>query len=84
MNATYSLHQISNDSNFGFCPDSYSRFKFGDEAVARKFGSALADGFIAEVLLQTTCNATNCSDIEPLLVYPNGYLCHENMVCLPA
>jgi hypothetical protein len=51
MNTTYSLHHISNDSKFGFCPDSYSRFKFGDGAVAREFGSALADGFIAEVLL---------------------------------
>lgn len=50
MNATYSLHHINNDSKFGFCADSYSRFKFGDEAVSRDFGSALADGFINNIL----------------------------------
>jgi hypothetical protein len=50
MNTTWSLHHIDNPAQFGFCPDSYSRFKFGDEAVAREFGSALANGFIAGVL----------------------------------
>ncbi len=48
---TYSLNKIYNDRSFGFCPDDYSRFKFGDEAVAKRFGKALAEGFIAEKLL---------------------------------
>jgi len=43
---TYSLHKISNTSNFGFNPDDYSRFKFGDNDVAKSFGRDLADGFI--------------------------------------
>ncbi|MDY0906490.1 phosphoribosyltransferase family protein [Pedobacter sp. CFBP9032] len=43
---TYSLHKIDNTTNFGFDPDDYSRFKFGDDLVARSFGKDLADGFI--------------------------------------
>ncbi|HEY8931006.1 MAG TPA: phosphoribosyltransferase family protein [Mucilaginibacter sp.] len=48
MNATYSLHHITSDNAFGFDPDDYSRFKFGDDAVAKEFGTALADGFIGQ------------------------------------
>jgi len=43
---TYSLHKIDNTANFGFDPNDYSRFKFGDNLVARSFGKSLADGFI--------------------------------------
>ena len=43
---TYSLHKIDNTADFGFDPNDYSRFKFGDDLVARSFGKALADGFI--------------------------------------
>lgn len=50
MTTTYSLHKITDTSNFGFCPDDYSRFKFGDDAVAEKFGVSLAEGFIAHHL----------------------------------
>jgi len=50
MNATYSLHHINNARAFGFNPDDYSRFKFGDDAVAKKFGTQLADGFIHQHL----------------------------------
>jgi hypothetical protein len=42
----YSLHKIDNTANFGFSADEYSRFKFGDDLVARSFGKDLADGFI--------------------------------------
>ena len=51
MPVTYSLHKISNKRNFNFHPDDYSRFKFGDEAIAKNFGESLADGFIQEHLL---------------------------------
>ena len=51
MTATYSLHQIANEREFGFCANDYSRFKFGDAAVAKKFGEFLADGFIKKHLL---------------------------------
>ena len=43
---TYSLHKIDNTADFGFDPNDYSRFKFGDDLVARSFGKVLADGFI--------------------------------------
>jgi hypothetical protein len=46
---TYALHHIHNTGNFGFCPDDYSRFKFGDEAVAKSFGTDLANGFIEKL-----------------------------------
>lgn len=46
MNNTWSLHHIDNPDEFGFNPDDYSRFKFGDDAVSKTFGTDLADGFI--------------------------------------
>lgn len=50
MPVTYSLHKISNEKHFSFHPDDYSRFKFGDEAIAKAFGEDLAAGFIREHL----------------------------------
>ena len=49
---TYSLHKIHNTDHFGFEADDYSRFKFGDEQVARSFGKDLADGFIRYYLTE--------------------------------
>lgn len=43
---TYSLHKIQHADHFGFHADDYSRFKFGDDAVAKRFGKELAQGFI--------------------------------------
>lgn len=54
MHTTYSLHKITNTSNFGFSPAEYSRFKFGDDEVARAFGMSLADGFIKNILSKLT------------------------------
>ncbi|RZL20198.1 MAG: hypothetical protein EOO89_01030, partial [Pedobacter sp.] len=47
---TYSLYKIDNGLEFGFNPDDYSRFKFGDNQVAKTFGKSLADGFIKDFL----------------------------------
>jgi len=47
---SYALHQIHDTAEFGFDPDAYSRFKFGDDQVAKQFGLALADGFINNYL----------------------------------
>jgi len=47
---TYSLHKISSSTHFGFSADDYSRFKFGDDAVAKAFGINLANGFIRDFL----------------------------------
>lgn len=48
MQKCYSLHKISDPDRFSFNPADYSRFKFGDDAVAEQFGTALAAGFIAD------------------------------------
>lgn len=47
---TYSLHKIDNGLKFGFNPDDYSRFKFGDDRVAKAYGKSLAEGFIKDFL----------------------------------
>ena len=47
---TYSLHKIDNGTKFGFNADDYSRFKFGDDRVAKAYGKSLADGFIKDFL----------------------------------
>jgi PRTase ComF-like len=47
---TYSLHPIADPKKLGFDPNDYSRFKYGDNVIAREFGTALADGFIQNVL----------------------------------
>ncbi|PSL47338.1 phosphoribosyl transferase-like protein [Chitinophaga niastensis] len=52
MTITYSLHKINNATHFGFSPDDYSRFKFGDEVVAKTFGISLAEGFIQQHLTE--------------------------------
>ena len=50
MHHSYSLHKIDSEEKFGFSPAAYSRFKFGDDAVAKAFGRSLAEGFIREHL----------------------------------
>jgi hypothetical protein len=53
---TYSLYKIDSATNFGFNADDYSRFKFGDELVAKSFGKRLADGFIKDFLEDSAIN----------------------------
>jgi hypothetical protein len=50
LKKSYALHQIHHAEIFGFDPSAYSRFKFGDDQVARQFGQQLADGFISSYL----------------------------------
>ena len=52
MFTNYSLHKIKNTENFSFNTNDYSRFKFGDDIAAEKFGVDLATGFIKEYLTQ--------------------------------
>ncbi len=47
---SYALHQIHHAEVFGFDPGAYSRFKFGDDQVAKEFGEQLAEGFISGYL----------------------------------
>ncbi|WP_159478536.1 phosphoribosyltransferase family protein [Dyadobacter sp. 3J3] len=48
--SSYSLHKVNSDDTFSFDPSHYSRFKFGDEIIAKKFGIELAAGFIEKQL----------------------------------
>ena len=66
MSVTYSLHKVNSSNHFSFDPDDYSRFKFGDEAVAKAFGISLADGFIKHHL-----SANN--DIQQIVVISSPY-----------
>ncbi len=50
MQQTYSLHKIESEDNFGFSPEKYSKFKYGDDSIAKEFGNALAEGFIENYL----------------------------------
>jgi len=47
---TYSRHKIYAEDNIPFSAEDYSKFKFGDKRIARKFGQDLAEGFIYDVL----------------------------------
>jgi PRTase ComF-like len=53
MQQTYSLHKINSADNFGFSPTKYSKFKYGDDSIAREFGNALAESFIENYLSKT-------------------------------
>jgi len=53
MQYTYSLHKINNTDNFGFSAAKYSRFKYGDDSIAKEFGNDLAEGFITNYLSKT-------------------------------
>lgn len=51
MLSTYSLHKVKSEDSFSFDPSEYSRFKFGDQVVAKAYGLSLADGFIENHLV---------------------------------
>ena len=53
MTKHYALHRIENPENTGFSPEDYSRFKYGDNAIAKAFGIDLANGFIENILTKT-------------------------------
>lgn len=48
MNLSYSLHKITDQHNCPFSESEYSKFKFGDSALAEKFAEELFNGFISE------------------------------------
>jgi hypothetical protein len=50
MQQTYSLHKIESADNFGFSPEKYSKFKYGDDSIAKEFGNTLAEDFIENYL----------------------------------
>lgn len=48
MNTNYSLHKVTDKDNCPFSEADYSKFKFGDNAIAKKFAAELFEGFISE------------------------------------
>ena len=48
MNLAYSLHKITDKNSCPFSESEYSKFKFGDNALAEKFANELFEGFIAQ------------------------------------
>lgn len=52
MQYRLSLHKINKKDNFTFEPIEYSKFKFGDDLIAEKFGTSLAKSFIASFLVK--------------------------------
>jgi hypothetical protein len=66
MQNTYSLHKINSADNFGFSPTKYSKFKYGDDSIAKEFGIALAEGFIEDYLSKTPI-------LEQIVVIPSPY-----------
>jgi len=66
MTATYALHHINDASELGFDADDYSIFKFGDDLVAKDFGTALANGFIRDRL-------SLIPEIGQMVVIPSPY-----------
>lgn len=46
----FSLHKITNTKDFSFSPAEFSRFKFGDDVAAQRFGTEMAEAFIQEYL----------------------------------
>ena len=74
---TYSLHKIVEEHHFPFSPTEYSKFKYGDKAIARKFGFALAEGFIKEVIMGSLDSPFHYSKLQKnntqLVIVPSPY-----------
>ncbi|MDB9931337.1 phosphoribosyltransferase family protein [Flavobacteriales bacterium] len=46
MQKNYNLHDVLDKDKLSFKPDEYSEFKYGNNLISKKFGVALAKGFI--------------------------------------
>ncbi len=46
MQKNYNLHDVENKDKLPFKPEDYSEFKYGNNLISKKFGTALAKGFI--------------------------------------
>jgi hypothetical protein len=74
----YSLHKIHSSTSFGFSAADYSRFKFGDNAVAAHYGRALANGFIEEVLIPQKINGQIVVISSPYSFIPTATFAMKN------
>lgn len=62
----YSLYKISDALSIPFSKDDYSKFKFGDDIIAEKFGKQLAEGYIDNFL-------KNKEIINDIIVFSSPY-----------
>lgn len=62
----FSAYQVTDEKEFGFPAEKYSKFKFGSTNIAREFGHILADRFINQLFK---------FDYEgkPIVVLPSAY-----------
>lgn len=64
-------------STIPFSPTEYSKFKYGDKTIARKFGFDLAEGFIREILQGLLPTSFNENNLVPyarqIVVVPSPY-----------
>jgi hypothetical protein len=72
MKQTISVYKIEDESNFGFLPSDYSRFKFGDSLIGKKFGKALAQAFIDNYLIHQTANKKFIAYSSPYQYIPTA------------
>jgi len=75
---SYALHQIHHTEVFGFDPDSYSKFKFGCDSVAKNFGEQLADGFIIDYLLDNMISSQIVVISSPYSFIPTATFAMKN------
>ena len=78
MQYTYSLHKIENTDNFGFSPAKYSKFKYGDDSIAKEFGNDLAEGFIKNYLSKTPILKQTVVISSPYAFIPTATFCMKN------
>ncbi len=67
MNSSYSLHKITDETEYPFDANEYSWFKFGDKQYAQKFAEELFLGFIekySDLLLSN----------KEIIILPSPYL----------
>lgn len=78
MSQTYSLHKINDKNNCPFSEAEYSKFKFGVNSYAEKFGDELFDGFIAKHKDLILSHDEIVILPSPYLAIPtaSNYLCH--------
>lgn len=67
MITNYSLHRITDQEYSPFSESDYSKFKFGDDAIAKTFADALFEGFISE-------HADLILQHEEIVILPSPYL----------
>ena len=66
MKQTFSLHKITQSTEFTFDPKEYSKFKFGCKDAAKNFGTDLAIAFYYEMLANTPID-------KPMVVISSPY-----------